>query len=200
MDWGSIPHGSTKFQPAPLLIGAQNMEVELVCGYCKEKFLKDKREYDRQTRKGRSVFYCDKSCQASGNNKRYPRPKLENLRRGSQPDEFSPFRWFMLRARYRREHGETDIDVSYLKELWHTQNGICPFTDWELILPKDVSGWTKPSHKNASLDRIENDKGYVRGNVRFIALIANLARGQFSDSDLVDFCNAVVNQRLHQTA
>ena len=43
----------------------------------------------------------------------------------------------------------------------------------------------------ASLDRIDSEKGYVKENVRFVAVIANFSKNKFSDEDVIDFCEAV---------
>jgi hypothetical protein len=39
-----------------------------------------------------------------------------------------------------------------------------------------------------SLDRIDNSKSYIIGNVQVVWLIENLARGRFSEEQLVEFC------------
>ena len=39
-------------------------KIELICAYSGEKFLKDKREYDRQVRNGKTVFYKDRETSA----------------------------------------------------------------------------------------------------------------------------------------
>lgn len=52
--------------------------------------------------------------------------------------------------------------------------------------------WSVPSPWNASLDRIDNAKGYIQGNVRFITVMANLARSTFTDEQVLEFCHAVV--------
>jgi hypothetical protein len=44
------------------------------------------------------------------------------------------------------------------------------------------------------LDRIDHSKGYIEGNVRFVACIANYARNAFTDEDLQEFCEAVVSK------
>jgi hypothetical protein len=99
----------------------------------------------------------------------------------------------MLRSRSRMKG--IDIDAQFLRDLWESQSGICPLTGWKLALPSDSSGFdVSYGARNASLDRVDNDLGYVKGNVRFIALIANLARARFSDEDLLDFCNSVADK------
>jgi hypothetical protein len=80
--------------------------------------------------------------------------------------------------------------------LWESQNGICPFTGWQLELPKWTNGWTeKQKPQRASLDRIDCSKGYIQGNVRFISVIANYARNSFDDKEVIEFCKAVTEKQ-----
>lgn len=124
---------------------------------------------------------------------------------GNKRDHLTPFRWFLARCQYRakdrrRGRGPTDLTLEYLQTLWETQRGICPFTGWSLILPHNTNGWGEATPKNASLDRIDNTKGYVQGNVRYIAVMANYARRDFQDSDLIDFCKAVAKGHNEEKA
>ena len=95
----------------------------------------------------------------------------------------------------RKEHsikGESDITLEYLKELWEQQGGLCPFTGWELLLPKGSSYSGDPgSMYRASIDRLDNSKGYVIGNIRFISVIANYCRNTFTDDQVRLFCESV---------
>jgi hypothetical protein len=176
-------------------------EVKLTCGSCFKKFNKNKREYDRQIRKGRKEFFCSRSCWGTQSNFDFPRSHSNLLRGRDQKDEFIAFRWFINRANYRHKNtkirvklwGRINITTEYLKDLWNKQNGKCLITGWKLVLPENgTKGFINTKPENASLDRIDNGKGYVQGNVRFICLIANLARSQFSDDELRKFCSAVV--------
>jgi hypothetical protein len=104
----------------------------------------------------------------------------------------------VLRAEYRdrnKNYG-CDLTIEHLKVLWESQNGKCPFTGLDLILPYDSDGWKEYSPYNASIDRIDNSKGYMQGNVRFISVMANLARQSFSDIQLIDFCKAVAKHEM----
>lgn len=168
--------------------------VTLVCSSCGDPFEKKQNEYDRQVRKGRTEFFCSLSCHGRKHNEVHPQKgDLARLKGGRQKDDLSPFRWFMLRIKNRPEKGPTDLTVEHLKALWEQQQGVCPLTGWPLRLPVGVVGWgSKSSPECASLDRIDNSKGYVIGNVRFVAVIANYARSDFSDADVVRFARAVV--------
>ena len=115
----------------------------------------------------------------------------ENFVSDNRRDEYSEFKWFMRCIRRRKK--QYNVDLKFLKQLWLEQKGICPITGWELALPKHSSDWGSKQDKmfRASLDRIDNQLGYVKGNVRFITHMANMARNIFSDEELIKFCNDV---------
>ncbi len=87
--------------------------------------------------------------------------------------------------------GPGDLTPEHLQQVWRAQQGICPITGWGLYLPASSRGFWAKSPRNASLDRKDNARGYLEGNVRFVALIANLARSDFTDLDVVEFAHAV---------
>jgi hypothetical protein len=111
----------------------------------------------------------------------------------------SPFRFFLklTRARAKKSIRKIcEIDESYLQELWINQKGICPYTGWTLQLPYGSEGWKgEVSTNRASLDRKDSSKGYVKGNLQFISFMANLAKNNFTESELIKFCQAVVKNR-----
>jgi len=86
--------------------------------------------------------------------------------------------WARVKAsRPAWKYSESDIEPEYLARLWEEQEGRCALTGWTMQL--EPSDSTSPNQ--ASLDRIDNQKGYIRGNVRFLCLMANYARNQFDD-------------------
>jgi hypothetical protein len=166
--------------------------TRLRCAYCRKPFDKETREVKRRKKHGQVRFFCTQSCQISLNNQESPRGSTEHLQAGNRADALSPFRWFALRARQRADKAEAVVDPQYLKGLWESQNGRCPLTGWCLELPRNSMGWEKgAAPKSASLDRIDQSRGYVQGNVRFVALIANLARWMWTDEQLIRFCESV---------
>jgi hypothetical protein len=194
-DGGSIPPESTKRLAESigvlLLVGS----VSLNCSRCGGPFVKAVSEYRRRLRAGHREFYCSRSCGvAAGNRKGTRGGDVSILKADNRRDLFTPFRWFVLRARQRqRKHGPPDITVEYLSDLWTGQKGRCPLTGWSLVLPDSTLGWKRGAHvTNASLDRIDGGLGYLQGNVRFVSVMANLARASFLDRDLSEFCAAVV--------
>lgn len=180
--------------------------VEVKCSFCGKTIQKPKNEYNRRKRMGKDHFYCNLSCAGkTKNNKKH----LSKVRSGYEVwlhspykgDEFSVFRSYAKKARERSERKgrEFNLTLEYLKELWEEQDGKCPFTAWRLI-PRDYKNRDKikllPNH--ASLDRIDNSKGYIEGNVRFVAVMYNFARNVFTDQDVIDFCRQVVDYNRNE--
>lgn len=176
-------------------------QIELSCKVCKKTFWKELKEHRRRIKEGATEFYCSRSCVCIQRNLDNPQngdiERIPKDKRTRKKDEFTPFRWYVLRSEYRnrRKHYGCNITPQYLKQIWDSQNGICPLTGWKLVLPRGTDvAWTNSNPYNASLDRIDNSKGYVKGNVRFICFMANIGRGTFSDEQLVEFCKAVVDK------
>lgn len=172
------------------------MLLDIMCESCGNVFQRQSWEIARNNKKGHKQ-YCSRSCASKtvANNFGSSR-QWEHLNPGNKGDEFSPFRVFMcrIRARMRDRGRECSVTVEDLKEQWEIQNGICPYTGWILQTPKNTGVPRHPSPDVASLDRIDSSKGYVKGNVEFISLMAQLAKHSFSKKDVVNFCMAVYLQ------
>jgi len=87
-----------------------------------------------------------------------------------------------------------NLDPLYLAAIWHQQGGRCAISGILMVLPPDGLTWERRTRDpwKPSLDRADPTLGYVRGNVRFVTVIANLAKSTFSDADVCAFCRAVV--------
>lgn len=119
-----------------------------------------------------------------------------------KPDGLEPFRLHMgwLRARCKRSGVEFTVDEHDLKRQWDKQRGLCPYTGWAMLNPDKPARVGAPLPKvphRASLDRVDPSRGYVPGNVAFIALLANYAKNDWDSSVVVDFAQAVA---AHQAA
>jgi hypothetical protein len=168
-------------------------KTDVICDQCKTSYLKDVSEYNRNKKLGRPS-YCSRSCSGKANAKslgeHLGNGNIESIppeKRFRPKDEYSVFRDTMRRIK-RRFH-DYDIDLPYLKELWENQEGKCPFTGWDLELKYD-----ELNLKSASLDRIDNSKGYIKGNVRFVSVMYNYCRNNFSDDQVIEFCEAVISK------
>ena len=145
--------------------------IELHCARCGQSFSKELREYRRQISDGRKQdrFFCSLSCF------------------GQDVDEFSPFRFVIstCKKNAKAKGLKFDLDLQYLKTLWEQQKGICPYLKRQMVL-RPVSRLHDKLPEQASLDRIDSTKGYVKGNVEFICLFVNLGKNGFTKQQVLD--------------
>ena len=94
-----------------------------------------------------------------------------------------------VRRRARQRQLTYNLDADFLNELYKSQCGLCTVSGQPLTLLADGKG-----HKltNASLDRIDNDKGYTRDNVRFVCWVVNIMRHNQRDDELLSWCYKII--------
>jgi hypothetical protein len=78
-----------------------------------------------------------------------------------------------------------EVDKEYAWELFLKQGGKCYFTNQPLKLCKGIAN-------TASIDRIDNEQGYVKGNIRWVHKHINIMKNRYTDSYFVGLCRAVV--------
>lgn len=77
------------------------------------------------------------------------------------------------------------ITLEYADNLLIEQGGKCYFTGETLVLNNDCRLNT------ASLDRIDNTKGYEEGNVRWVHKVVNMMKRTYSDDYFLEWCKKV---------
>ena len=164
------------------------------CG-CNKDFEKETRYVKSAEKKGRRHF-CSLKCQGlSEGSSKFPgdswnksENNIENLKNhcNNRRDEYSDFKILYRSAKKRGR--EFDLDLPYLKELWESQNGKCVITGVDLNL-------SPSGNKNyqASLDRIDSNEGYIKGNVRYTSVSINWLKSNFDDNHLYEFMDICRN-------
>jgi phage FluMu protein Com len=77
----------------------------------------------------------------------------------------------------RAEHVKWHISADDLIKLWAEQEGRCAVSGVILTHHKDGSGY---KDFNASIDRINNERGYTPDNIRLVCYRANIMRHSLS--------------------
>lgn len=99
-----------------------------------------------------------------------------------------------VRQRAKKWDVPCDIDGAYLLELYIEQDGKCPISGQSFEL-SNRNGVKNVLPNAMSVDRIESSKGYVKGNVRILSIIANYCRGRWTDEEVYTFCNQVMENK-----
>ena len=105
----------------------------------------------------------------------------------------------MLRAKHstkeRNAKGKNqifDINIDFLMGMLERQQGKCCITG--VNLEHTHNNW-----KSASIDRIDNKRGYTIDNVRLICYGANIAMARLTEQEFIELCKAVANQNSLNT-
>ena len=101
----------------------------------------------------------------------------------------SYLQYLRSKATQRKKSGEV-ISLDALELLWHTQNGCCALTGWQMTMEL-ANGIVLT---NCSLDRIDSNHGYVVGNIQLVCRIANTAKSNLTQNDFVQLCKAVLEK------
>lgn len=97
-----------------------------------------------------------------------------------------------IQNRAKKAKYDFSISIEYLWELFQKQNGKCSLSGVDLKLSEDKQLAT------ASLDRIDNSKGYIEGNVQWVHKMINFMKYTNSDIQFREWCNKVTNYSYYQ--
>lgn len=140
---------------------------------------------DRRKGKGSS------SVKAWATGKRKPR----NCNKGGTKDIHNALfgRW---RNNAKSRNYPFEVSVEYLQGVLESQNYKCALTDSQLLCPKTYIEKREMTSSPylLSLDRIDNDLGYVEGNVQFVCVWANKARGSYDNEVFKEIINNLKRQ------
>jgi len=99
------------------------------------------------------------------------------------------FKYYQRSA--KRRNIEFNVDMEYLWKLFLDQNKKCTLTGMNLFFGR----FRNSKETNASLDRIDSSKGYVKGNLQWVLKDVNLMKGVFSQQHYIEICNLVTNNQ-----
>jgi hypothetical protein len=95
---------------------------------------------------------------------------------------FESFRKSAITRGYSWEITPEDVDA-----LYNLQNQRCAFSG--IIIGWSVVGW----EHSASIDRIDNDKGYTLDNIQLVHKKVNMMRGTLEVEEFLDLCESIAN-------
>lgn len=116
------------------------------------------------------------------------RPKKERNDKFYMTEVYNRVR---LRCRTNSKRS-SDVDVDYLLQVWNTQQKRCFYTGILLTLPTPERG---SRITTASLDRIDSEKGYVKGNVQFVSMAINFMKNNMSHDETLQLVQLIKNSK-----
>jgi len=80
---------------------------------------------------------------------------------------------------------KNNLTIPYLAKLWFKQKGRCALTG--IMLEYESGDLQSKNPYRTSVDRIDNNLGYVQGNVRLLTHWANNAKSTWPDETFIKF-------------
>ena len=156
---------------------------------CNKEFYKDSSEVTRNKKINRKN-HCSLKCSGHNSHKHLKSYNDENKKYlepyfGSKRDIYTGLREHFRRVK-KRKH-DYDITLDDLLKLWVKQNGTCVYSGVKLVHPNDGGN----NLNTASLDRIDSNLGYVKGNLQFISIICNQAKNNLSHEEMLEFIKTI---------
>ncbi len=127
---------------------------------------KDKQYSDKKRNKLKVSF-------SKGNRKAYWEYRLSAVKRGA-----------------KKRGIEFSLLAADLELQWQKQKGKCFYSD--ISLEAHLVGNAFKNKTNLiSIDRINSNKGYVKGNIQFVSYVVNTAKSEMSHKEFINICKHV---------
>jgi hypothetical protein len=168
---------------------------KVVCHWCNKEFDKPCTDAAVSRKLNRKMF-CSKICcgrytatihKNKGNLKSLSKAHSVYMEKYKRDPFLSPFNYLLGKARNRFH----DFSLCYadLLEQWNKQEGKCAYSKIPLKLCTN-----KIKHGriySASLDRIDSNIGYVKGNVQFVSISINYMKGAMTHEETIELINLI---------
>jgi hypothetical protein len=179
-------------------------KIKIICGTCNKEHSIRLSDYKRKVKAKQNRFYCSLKCSGKADYKNNPQKLDKNkgnisLLKGYEAnrlDEYSPFKYSLNKAKSRSKERQedTDLTLEYLKEIYDNQNGLCPYTNIKMEIPRSSQDEDiKKSPTKLSLDRIDPNLGYIKGNVEFVCYCINVMKNDFTKEETLEFVKKIKN-------
>jgi hypothetical protein len=131
--------------------------------------------------------YAEESLKLQKECKSCSNKKTENCSRGFYKDiRLSWFNKFKTQSEIRGL--KFDITPQYLWQIYIDQDYRCSLTGWPI-------GWAELGNNHtASIDRIDSNYGYIKGNIQLLHKDVNMAKQQYSQEYFIQMCLAIADK------
>lgn len=163
--------------------------ITIKCDNCGQDYNKPISEYNRNKKFNRHSF-CSRSCSAIFNskNRKNRNIKFDHLLEYNKNKKSNSFLYYMRSVRQRFK--EYNITIDDLKNQWLVQNEMCVYSGIRLQLASYTTTDINPIYR-ASLDRIDSNKGYIKGNIQFVSTSINYMKNKLSHDETIELCKLI---------
>jgi glutamate synthase domain-containing protein 2 len=150
--------------------------------YFKEYYEKNKEAYrsrNKEYREKNKEYYKEYREKNKEAIAAYHKEYREKWRSNMDHHRFFSGRLTDCKMRSKKLNIDCTVDTSYLKEIFPTDKK-CP----ALGMPFKV-GYKDGISNSPSLDRIDNSKGYIKGNVVWVSMLANMIKSSATPEQII---------------
>lgn len=98
--------------------------------------------------------------------------------------------WTRIKRSAKKKNLELNITPKYIVDLFESQNRKCVYTGWDINCL--VEHYVDDYHTiTASLDRIDSNKGYIKGNVQWVHKHINAMKNSHTEEYFLEICKAI---------
>ena len=111
-----------------------------------------------------------------------------------EADVFLRRTWTKTKYEANNRRGlQFNITAKDLLNLLVVQKGKCALTGWDLEFTRGGNFGSGTNPLSCSIDRKDNDIGYVLSNIQLVCWKANKIKNSLSDVEFKELCKAVAN-------
>ena len=182
-----------QFKPLYKHINSEGLLLCTCCGKYLDKDLFYKRS-DLDHRLQRDYF-C-KECEMTRSKHDYINKRPAKIRYLSTEDGFLKTLVQTSKNRNRSKLAglERNIDFEYIKKLYNDQNGLCNISGEKMTMI--IGEGNVPT--NVSLDRIDSNIGYIKGNVQLVCRIVNTIKSTLTMDELHEWCTKILKHKNNE--
>lgn len=103
-----------------------------------------------------------------------------------------PISWFEEKRRKAEKKGSRtfEFDIEYIWKIYLKQKKVCALSGLPLDFNKDTENGM------VSIDRINNDKGYIKGNIQLLHKDVNFMKWTYTQEYFIKMCKLVAEKNI----
>jgi len=104
--------------------------------------------------------------------------------------------WALVKGGAKKRNLVFEISKEYAWDVFIKQDRKCIYTGFEIYLSRNNLEHRMGEY-TASIDRIDSSRGYVENNIQWVHKRVNIMKGNMSEQEFLNFCEAVVLKLCH---